>query len=158
MRSLLVAGLMLVVGMASAQSVPSDVPKNHWAYPAVENLYRAGILKGYPDGTFKGSRMASRYELSQMLDGAFGDLRVQLSVSTKELEDLRTRLGASSQADVNQFRAQLEAVRAEVADANATRSEMDALMKQFADLARDLQRMRTELNQVRASLPVVTKS
>lgn len=34
--------------------VPSDIPKDHWAYEAVETLIREGLMKGYPDGTFKG--------------------------------------------------------------------------------------------------------
>ncbi|MBV9470725.1 MAG: BON domain-containing protein [Abitibacteriaceae bacterium] len=29
----------------------SDVPKEHWAYNAVQRLVRAGIIEGYPAGT-----------------------------------------------------------------------------------------------------------
>lgn len=30
------------------QSAPPDVPKDHWAFPAVDTLFREGLLKGYP--------------------------------------------------------------------------------------------------------------
>lgn len=42
-------GLLLVGStFASAQSAPSDVPKNHWAYQAVDELFRNGLLDAYP--------------------------------------------------------------------------------------------------------------
>ncbi len=45
----------------------SDVPMNHWAYDAVEQLAAKGILEGYPNGTFKGNRAMTRYEIAQMV-------------------------------------------------------------------------------------------
>lgn len=47
--------------------VPSDVPQNHWAYEAVELLIKEGIIKGYPDGTFKGNQTLTRYELAMII-------------------------------------------------------------------------------------------
>jgi hypothetical protein len=40
---------------------------NHWAYDAVEQLAAKGILEGYPNGTFKGNRAMTRYEIAQMV-------------------------------------------------------------------------------------------
>jgi len=34
--------------IGAAQGLPPDVPKNHWAYPAVNKLFEEGLLKGYP--------------------------------------------------------------------------------------------------------------
>jgi hypothetical protein len=48
------AGLALMAGLAQAQM--ADVPKGHWAESAVRALLERGILTGYPDGTFKGTR------------------------------------------------------------------------------------------------------
>ena len=44
-----------------------DVPSNHWAYEYVTNLHKAGILTGYPDGTFSGDRMMTRYEFAALV-------------------------------------------------------------------------------------------
>lgn len=41
-----------------------DVPENHWAYEYVKELARLGIIDGYPDGTFSGDRMMTRYEFA----------------------------------------------------------------------------------------------
>ena len=37
-----------------AQTPFIDVPAGHWAYAAVHNMKREGILLGYPDGRFRG--------------------------------------------------------------------------------------------------------
>lgn len=47
--------------------IPSDVPRDHWAYEAVDLLIREGIMKGYPDGTFKGNQNLTRYELAMII-------------------------------------------------------------------------------------------
>ena len=47
-----------------------DVPENHWAYRYVEDLQKRGIIEGYPDGNFAGSRSMTRYEFAAMLDRA----------------------------------------------------------------------------------------
>lgn len=44
-----------------------DIPQNHWAYEYVTKLAHTGIVKGYPDGEFKGDRMMTRYEFATML-------------------------------------------------------------------------------------------
>ncbi|MCZ7599326.1 MAG: S-layer homology domain-containing protein [Gammaproteobacteria bacterium] len=33
----------------------ADVPFDHWAYQAVEELAQAGVLEGYPDGLYRRS-------------------------------------------------------------------------------------------------------
>ena len=44
-----------------------DVPANHWAYEYVTALHKTGILEGYPDGTFGGDRMMTRYEFAAIV-------------------------------------------------------------------------------------------
>lgn len=44
-----------------------DVSSNHWAYEAVSDLSRRGLVEGYPDGTFGGDRLLTRYEFAQIV-------------------------------------------------------------------------------------------
>lgn len=44
-----------------------DVASNHWAYEAVRDLSRRGLVEGYPDGTFGGDRLLTRYEFAQIV-------------------------------------------------------------------------------------------
>lgn len=73
MKKTLVSALTtaLVVGVASttfAASNPfSDVPADHWAYDAVSQLAADGIIDGYGDSTFQGSKNITRYEMAQMV-------------------------------------------------------------------------------------------
>lgn len=50
-----------------------DIPTNHWAYEAVIDLSRRGLVEGYPDGTFGGDRMLTRYEFAQIVYRAIQD-------------------------------------------------------------------------------------
>ena len=50
-----------------------DIPINHWAYEAVSDLSRRGLVEGYPDGTFGGDRMLTRYEFAQIVYRAIQD-------------------------------------------------------------------------------------
>lgn len=56
-----------------------DVPSNHWAYDAVYALSERGLVEGYPDGTFGGDRMMTRYEFAQIVYRA-----IQKGVSVDE--------------------------------------------------------------------------
>ncbi|MDF2636321.1 MAG: S-layer protein, partial [Pelosinus sp.] len=45
----------------------TDVPAKHWAYDAVAKLANAGIVDGYGDGTYRGDKTITRYEMAQMV-------------------------------------------------------------------------------------------
>jgi len=58
---------MLGVTTAFAANPFSDVTPDSWAYQAVDQLATAGIINGYPDGTFKGQKDITRFEMAQMI-------------------------------------------------------------------------------------------
>ena len=70
--------VILVTALAIAFAVPalassfSDVPAGHWAYEAVNKLVQAGIIDGYNDGTFRGDKTMTRYEVAQIVAKAMG--------------------------------------------------------------------------------------
>ena len=53
-----------------ANTVFPDIEENHWAYVAVDDMAKRGLLVGYPDGTFKGDRAVTRYEFAQVIHRA----------------------------------------------------------------------------------------
>lgn len=73
MKKSLVVTLALVfvlgiAGTAFAAANPFvDVPAKHWAYDAVSKLAQAGIVDGYNDGTFRGDKTMTRYEMAQIV-------------------------------------------------------------------------------------------
>ena len=56
-----------VTASAYAANPFSDVPANSWAYDAVNKLAAEGIIDGYPNGTFGGDRLMTRYEMAQIV-------------------------------------------------------------------------------------------
>ncbi len=68
------AGLLLLVvwlafapvlfGQTDGANPFRDVPKDHWSVKAIEKLVQNGLIEGFPDGTFKGTKVITRYDLA----------------------------------------------------------------------------------------------
>ncbi|WP_448588719.1 DUF3373 family protein [Thermodesulfobium sp.] len=66
--SLFFALLFVFLLASSAFAGPfSDVPANSWAYKAVQDLAAKGLVIGYGDSTFRGDRLATRYEMAMVV-------------------------------------------------------------------------------------------
>ena len=145
-----VAIAMTFAGNAWAQ-VPPDVPPGHWAYDAIEELFDLGVLKGYPDGTFKGKVPLTRYEFAIAIRDALAAVR-------QEIEELRAQISGRPQGP------QDGGTQGEV----FTREEKEKLGKIPADTAERLQkaeealarinRLATEFQDELASLGVDVES
>ncbi len=75
--ALLVAMIMvatLVMPVFAASMPFADVPKDHWAYDSVAEMVASGLVIGYPDGTFKGERQFTRYEMAMVFARVLGRL------------------------------------------------------------------------------------
>lgn len=68
---ILTLALVFVLSIGSAAFAAAnpfvDVPAKHWAYDAVSKLAQAGIVDGYNDGTFRGDKTMTRYEMAQIV-------------------------------------------------------------------------------------------
>jgi hypothetical protein len=62
--SVLLAVLMLTFSVVGFASQFSDVPAGHWSYDALDKLAKKGILQGYPNGTFKGRQIVTRFDMA----------------------------------------------------------------------------------------------
>jgi len=66
--AVLCAAAFMFATVAPAFAQPfADVPTNHWAYDAIAELAAKGLIEGYPDGTFKGDRAMTRYEMAMVV-------------------------------------------------------------------------------------------
>ena len=61
------AALMLTTSFVMADDAFSDVTPDDWSYKAVSQLADEGVIDGYPDGTFKGNKNITRYEMGQIV-------------------------------------------------------------------------------------------
>ena len=70
MKKSLVLAMAMALGVtasAYAANPFSDVPAGHWAYDAVNILAAEGVVDGYPDGTYGGDKLMTRYEMAQIV-------------------------------------------------------------------------------------------
>ena len=102
MKKTMVAALAaaMTIGAASttfaAANPFSDVPRDHGAYDAVTQLAADGVVEGYGDGTYRGDRNITRYEMAQMVAKAMA--KENVPVSDKALID---RLAAEFADELN---------------------------------------------------------
>ena len=81
---------LLTVPAVAAPLFP-DGPDSHWAKDAVAALAAKGLVEGYPDGTFKGDRAASRWETAMIVARLLAKAeQAHATFATKsELDELR---------------------------------------------------------------------
>ncbi len=86
-----VLGILILSGPLRAAPLFPDVPENHWARDAVAALAAKGLVEGYPDGTFKGDRASSRWEVAMVVARLLAKMeQAHATFATKaELEELR---------------------------------------------------------------------
>ena len=100
----------VVMGVSStsfaAANPFSDVPAGHWAYKSVTDLAEAGIVDGYGDGTYRGDRVITRYEMAQMVAKALANIdRYEEIAGISSSSRYRTDLDALKAEFQNELRA-----------------------------------------------------
>ena len=98
MKKSLVLAMAMALGVtasAYAANPFSDVPAGHWAYDAVNKLAAEGVVDGYPDGTYGGDKLMTRYEMAQIVAKAMAkgaNVDKLAAEFTDELDSLGVRV------------------------------------------------------------------
>ncbi|CAN0094217.1 unnamed protein product, partial [Phaeothamnion confervicola] len=85
------AAILCQAPRVTAAPLFPDVRDDHWAKDAVSALVAKGLLEGYPDGTFKGDRAASRWEVAMIVARLLAKMeQAHATFATKaEMDELR---------------------------------------------------------------------
>jgi hypothetical protein len=143
----LLAGAAAVVTLARpafAQGPFSDVPADHWAKDAVNELAARGLVTGYPDGTFGGKRVLNRYE--------FAVVNQRILQQLQHIRPLAAPTAAPSASQDRVTREQLEerlrnlATREQV---DRLRSDVDQLSRLMDQLRETMAVLRVEVDQLK---------
>jgi hypothetical protein len=106
------------VGQVTSVSQLSDVQPTDWAFQALQSLVeRYGCIAGYPNGTFRGNRAATRYELAAALNACLD----QISDKFATKEDL-----ATVKALQEEFKAELATLKGRVDGLEARTATLEA--------------------------------
>ena len=94
--AVLVATAMIgIIAIPVLASPFSDLPEeSHWALDALTMLAALGIVEGYPDGSFKGTQPATRYEVALIVARALEYLDRDIRQMSEKMFDLEGRLDA----------------------------------------------------------------
>ena len=71
-----------------------DVPANHWAYGTVNRLAQAGVISGYGDGTYRGDRTMTRYEMAAIIARAMANSDKADAELQREIDALQDEFSA----------------------------------------------------------------
>lgn len=156
---LFVIALFLLGTAVFAQGPFTDVPTDHWAYDAINQLQKDGLLIGYPDGTFAGKRTITRYEFAVALarlplwDRGETDLSPFAKKSELENYAKKSDIPSSSdlshlatKADVDAIRKLVDEFRDEIA---ALGVDVDALKRDVCALGARVEAIEAEMKRVR---------
>jgi hypothetical protein len=90
-KYLIAFSLILVLSAAAlAETRFMDVPEGHWATEAVYELVKMGVTEGYPDGTFRGKKNISRFEIASFLSKLAGSINRERGADEKLIQELKT--------------------------------------------------------------------
>ncbi len=160
----LLVGLFVVIAAPAFGQAFTDVPADHWAYDAVNQLQKDGIVIGYPDGTFAGKRTLTRYEfavaIARMADWVSGlgpdgvkgltteDVEKMLEpyAKTADIPDPANLANYVTKDDVAALRKLIDEFRDEIA---ALGVDVDALKRDVAALGARVDAIEAELKRVR---------
>jgi len=83
---------MLAIALPAVAGPFTDVPTDHWAYDAIDKLQAEGFVEGYPDGTFRGNRSFTRYEMAMVVARIWDRLVSELeNIPTPDMSDYVTQ-------------------------------------------------------------------
>ncbi|NCJ05091.1 iron uptake porin [Synechococcales cyanobacterium C] len=106
------------IGQVTSVSQLSDVQPTDWAFQALQSLVeRYGCIAGYPDGTFRGNRAATRYELAAALNACLDQISDRFATQ-EDLEAVR--------ALQEEFAAELATLRGRVDSLEARTATLEA--------------------------------
>jgi Carbohydrate-selective porin, OprB family/S-layer homology domain len=96
----------------------SDVQPTDWAFQALQSLVeRYGCIAGYPDGTFRGNRAATRYELAAALNACLDQISDRFA--TKEDLEVVKALQAEFKAELATIKGRVDGLEARTATLEA---------------------------------------
>jgi hypothetical protein len=130
----------------------TDVPPNHWAYQAVQELAADGYIKGYPDGTFRGNRPLTRYEMAALTDRALSAIKAALingdDVNARDIAALK-KLMTQYAGDLKDVQGQVAALKAQQA---TLASQQATLASQYSGLSAQARALKAEADAATAAV------
>jgi len=137
-----------IVVPAMAQDNFPDVPANHWAYQALATMKAQGLLVGYPDGLYRGSQPATRYELACAMHSVYTNLKNLIDGMQAQLDALK---GINPQ-DIQNLKDAVAELQNEVNAMKGWGDDIAALKKATEEFDRELKALGVDVEAMKRDL------
>ncbi len=138
----------------SADSFP-DVPANHWVFEALARLKTDGLLKGEPDGLFRGSRLLSRYEMGAAVHSAYLALKNStegLGTAAQNLVGKLDSMQPVTKDDLDQVGRSVAALNTKLGDAKGYGDDVKRVSALVTEFKSEIEAMGIDLGEVKKGL------
>jgi len=114
-----------VMAQTTSVSQFSDVQPRDWAFKALQSLIeRYGCINGFPDNTFRGNRVLTRYEFAAALNGCLDRVNELIATTTNDVASKQDI--ATIKKLQNDFSPELATLRGRVNTLEAKTAELEA--------------------------------
>lgn len=148
------------IAPAMAQDNFPNVPANHWAYDALARMKADGILVGYPDGMYHGTRPASRYELAVAINAVYTHLKGTMDGMQSQLDLLKN----INPQDIQNLKDQVAHLQDEINamkgwgdDIAALKKAAEEFSKELHDIGVDVDAMKKDLGDLQSRVTALEK-
>jgi hypothetical protein len=164
--SVVLSAAMVTPALAQRDNFP-DVADTHWAFEAVARLKKEGIITGYPDGTFKGQRMMTRYEMASLLYALYMNLKNVTDGLGAQITALETKVNGMSgggtgkdnsdeiaalRDSVNQLKRDMSSMKSWGDDITQLKKMSSTYEKELSQMGVDVESMKKDLSDIKSRL------
>ena len=158
--SVVLTAAMVTPAFAQRDNFP-DVADTHWAFEAVARLKKEGIATGFPDGTFKGPRMMTRYEMASLLYALYMNLKnvtdglgAQITALETKVNGMSTGGGgtAPDNTEVQALRDSVSQLRKEMSSMKTWGDDITQMKKMSSTYEKELSQMGVDVESMKKDL------
>lgn len=156
--SVVLAAGMVTPAFAQRDNFP-DVADTHWAYEAVARLKKEGIITGYPDGTFQGKRMMTRYEMASLLYALYMNLKnvtdgldAQIKTLNETVDGMKKDTGTDNSAEIQALRDSINSLKKDTDSMKAWGDDIAQLKKMSSTYEKELSQMGVDVEAMKKDI------
>ena len=163
--SVVLSAAMVTPALAQRDNFP-DVADTHWAYEAVARLKKEGIATGFPDGTFKGPRMMTRYEMASLLYALYMNLKNVTDGLGGQITALETKVNGMSTGDggtktnpdeISALRDAISMLKRDMSSMKSWGDDITQMKKMSSSYEKELSQMGVDVESMKKDLADINK-
>ncbi len=127
-----------------------DVNENHWAYQALNSMHEKGIIEGFPNHTFQGSKLLSRYQFAEAIYNAWKSINNELKVINIRIKGINEVLNSDENNKLfSELKEAISKLAEEGKNIKTTLEDVENLKKLVDTFKSDLEKLNCDVKQAK---------